>query len=414
MHKPLITSQLPSLPRAKQHRSFHMRRHSVEINENHSFILPTKGASKPFLDVSRKLSTKRASSLKPLNLPCPEFEWEFIIRLDSNYGDVNEINCSEIDLLDENRMPCKVVSIFPINETETDYSGPYSLLVSGDLNSDDTTTAWSHSWSMYPEPICIKIVVLSTTIPKFIRIWNVSFNSEANLKHFTVFYHTAFCCQGEVPQKFGVVWPISAESAEKLPNLELNLEKPYAKDQFGTIPLPFVKNITLSVLETYDQNANYAGLNCVEFFNTKGRLVPYSFIKSVVTSNGNDITSPYRVLKRRRRTSDVKEMWIAQKDGRLHLDFELNDPTQLILMRIWNFNGDNIEKFGIKKAEIFLDGVSKWKGKLHEGNQSAQVLFTSVTDIWFVDSTQYKDLPSINIINSTRQETDRSEELSVK
>ena len=425
---------LPVLPRECICKIPQRRRYSNELRTEKMKSPPT-AITKPFLNVSKKLGSHRAGSLKPTSLPFPELEWDFIIRFDSNWGNPSLITCSEIDFLDKNHLTCKVISISPMNSKEP--VEPYFRLISGELNTTDSSVTWSHSWDS-SEPLLIKITILSSMFPKYVRFWNVSFSPDANLKHFTIFFQNFFCSEGEVPQGFGVVSTLLEFSPEVqlnsssnansnsnaasisssnstpnnktiiLPSLSIPHLKLYFSDQYGKLPLPFIQKISIKVIETYNPNSNFVGLNCVEFFNTKGQTIPFSFIQNIHTSHGENMTSPFKVLKKKRRTSDIKDMWIAQKEGILLLEFDLKKPTQVIMMRIWNFNGEDFEKMGIKKAAILLDDMTYWVGKLNQGNLSKEVIFSSFTDIWFIDSIFFRDLPSISIINSTRTGSSQS------
>ena len=435
---------------------------------------------------TKKTAPTHASSFKPSSLPLPDFNVSIplVLQIESNHGDPNIISLSEVDFLNDRKLPYNVSKVSPISPSLS--RNKLSNLANHCIVKSDLELAWTHPWSSDSQPLLIQFDVESIELPSFIRIWNCNVNLETHVKHFSLFYHQQKVVEDDVPSGFGIVLPLHIPTTKapaysisspnqfqetsfgstklskypKIPrpphiilpdkintsgsagvhlhsslNFNENIQnngkencfplnqssslpflKPQdlspASDKYGIIPCPYIKTITLVVLKTYNSHkATYTGLNCVEFFDSAGELVPYSSIDTVQSSNNTtNFTSPYRVLKRTRRTSELSEMWIAQlpNDGEsIYLQFKLKVAKQLVLMRIWNYNGKDEAKAGVKYAKVLLNDNLIWIGKVAKADGNINLVLNGITDIWLTDSTNYKDLPSIAMIQSTRLETTR-------
>lgn len=357
------------------------------------------------LDSSKLQKRKNSLSYKPTMLPNFEFDFHYTIHIMSNWGDPNEITVSEIDFLSETKTSLKVTKVSPDIPTEDKNS--FALMANGILVKNNDKERWIHSWYPNQEPIVVHFTVSSIRPPQYIRIWNTEDRPERNMKKFAVFVDSEFVGAEEVPLKFGVVLPLSqpvqkkevqkTESVLKLFNFTTYFDDLY-KDVYGTLPIKKTQNITIVIHRPYDKTSDHIGLNSIDIFDCKGNVITKSDIKFLKIDGATNFSSPMNVFKENKYNSPVNEIWIAEKkvDVDIYFSIDLQVPTQLAMIRFWNFNLDeNSYNLGVSDVSIFLNEVLACQRRLSKADGPIYRKFKGITDIWLAQSNRLKELPAI-------------------
>lgn len=360
----------------------------------------------------KMLSQLRSASHNPHTLPLPELEFVIQISFISNWGSPNLISISEIDFLTKDRVPIQNVKVVTKNAEEDLIK--LQKMVDRELIKTNIDAAWSHEWSPNHEPLCYTFILRSPSSPEFIRIWGGKFDTKSQVRDFSIYTDGTFQFKGEVPYEFGGVFPVHPKLPSLQPHItavELNLRAPIPleeTDQYGPIPIPKTKSIVVKIFCPFDPTSPFVGLNCIEFFEPNGKNVNFSMIRSVKVDNGTGITSALKLLKDKRRTMESAEMWTVKReypDKPITLSIAFVKEVKIIMMRFWNYNGDESETFGAKKISIYLDDKPYWIGCLNMAKGMTTNIQNSVTDVWLTDPNRWKDSPHITEIPTSRSDS---------
>lgn len=359
-------------------------------------------------------STMRSNSHSPKTLPLPETMYRVTLSLESNWGDPNLITCSEIDLLTRDRVPIENMKIVPDNDRYL--SKNLSLLTNHKMIKSDMKEAWSTKWWKNHPPIVLQLVCNSDHPPEFIRIWNGKYESAAHVRKFTVYIENNFVCTGEAPYEFGVVLLIKSNDFKIKPQFDLasidtKTQVIMEIDKYGVMAVPSYQRLVFKILGTYTDENYSAGLNCIEFFGSDGKPIPFSAVRGLSVQQCNNLSSPYKLLKPKRRTMELADMWICQKTSANDIPtliVDLVKPYKIVMIRIWNFNAaEGHDDIGIKKLRIECNDKPIWVGRLNAAKGMISKIVEGVTDIWLTDIEKWKDCPCISDIRTSRSDSSR-------
>ena len=359
---------------------------------------------------SMKHSKATRSSADNYSLPIPDNEYDIIIHLISNYGDPNMITLSEIDVIEKNHLPAHNVTI---TADKKRYSrGNLSFLCNNSILKSSRDKMWAEEWSQDSDPIVLHIHFRSFTPPEYLRIFNSRAGDKSNLKDFAIFFGGAFIVSGVVPIDFGVT--ISLKNYN-IPALDMSQELEYAckstsrdGDKYGIIPIYDVKDIELVILSAFKSEELF-GLNSVEFFGALGDPIPYTFVESIDIYGGNNLSTPYKLFKLKKRTMRMNDMWIGRREELnkpVTLKISLKEPLKISMIRIWNYNGaDESDILGVKNLKVIINQKTcVWVGKLNRAKGTTSLIKDGVNDIYLSENYKIKENPNIADIDTTRRD----------
>lgn len=413
MHLP-GTSALPTLPNYSPMQSLSPSK-LTRRNSNAATLSSVMKLDNPLNSSSpRLIKTRKAESYKPKNLPTFELEFTVNMQFISNWGDPSEITVSEVDFLNSDKVPMKVSKIVPENiVSEKMEIKEFRKISNNIMIKENDQHKWKHEWHEGHAPLSIDFTVCGLRPPDFVRIWNTGGNS--SLRKFAVFIEKKLVGRSEVPESFGVVMPIKLDGIPMMPSLanifsgnHLEAES-LLKDKFGILPLDKTATIVIRVFSAFDKNSMYVGLNSIELFDVTGKEIHERDIESICVQGGNNLSSPYNLFKDARRSIELSEMWIAekQKDVPLDIVIQLKRAMQVSLVRFWNYNYDAEAKHkGCANFCIFLEAKPYSFGRLRPGNGTLSQILNSVTDVWLCDSPELRQLSSITSVHTSRVDED--------
>lgn len=363
---------------------------------------------------TQKIGKIRALTQSPKTLPLPELDYQYIVLFFSTWGKSDYITCSEIDFLTEDRVPIQNVQITFTNKslnTKQNLNDLNFLIDKSLVNTPRGT--WSFPWNPEEVPLSLCFSFSSTKTPEYIRIWNGKLNPNSQLKEFRVYFDKKRLYTGEVPCQFGIVAPIKLSDELKLSMYNFakifDEEPVYDIDKYGKIYVPPIKQFSIEMIDTFRPGSKDIGLNSIQFFcSNNGKEVSLSSIRNVKITGATSIYSPFQLLKDKKRTMDEKEMWMANRENpkdKVSYFITFNKPVPLILVRIWNFNGDDVD-IGVRKALIKLDDNVVWTGCLNKAKGMTSKIVEGVTDIWLSEMEKWKDATGIESILTTRIDYD--------
>lgn len=358
----------------------------------------------------QKLSKIRAVTHAPQSLPLPEIDYEFVVLLLSTWGQSECITCSEIDFLTEDRIPIPDVraSFTNKNEIEKQYINDLQSICNRTLVKTPRH-CWSYNWDFKNGPVSLCFSFTSTKAPEYIRIWNGKLDTDSQLKGFRVYFNKKRLYEGEVPCQFGIVAHIKLSDDLKMSIFNFaklfDDDTLYDTDKYGRILVHPAKQIAIKLIDTFTPGSKDVGLNSIQFFCSKeGKEISFSSIKTIKVTGATSVYSPFHLLKDRKRTMDEKDMWIAHRDNpndKIWYVVTFNKPIPIILVRIWNYNGSDVD-IGVKKALITVDDNIVWSGCLNKAKGMTSKIVEGVTDIWLSEMEKWKDVPAIATIQTTR------------
>lgn len=364
-----------------------------------------------------KLIKLRATSQAPKTLPLPPLDYQFVVCFISTWGNSSTISCSEIDFLTHEKISIPNIKVSFVDKSENTCNSLEDLqAISNRTLIKTPRQCWSHHWEQDRPPLMVLFTFSTAQAPEYIRIWNGKFNPESQLRKFQVYFDKKLLFTGEVPCQFGIVAPIKLDD-----NLRLSLYKfsgffdeapPLDTDKFGKMPVIPMKQLTIEFLETFVISTQI-GLNSIQFFDTSGKEVPVSAIRTIKVLGATSLVSPFQLLKDKRRTMDEKEMWYADKENPndvVSYVVTFNKPVQIILIRIWNYNGPDVDN-GVKKARIISADKTIWIGLLNKAKGMTSKIVEGVTDIWLTEKELWKDSREIASVLTTRVTEEESQEV---
>ncbi|XP_029432496.1 protein KIAA0556 homolog isoform X2 [Rhinatrema bivittatum] len=183
--------------------------------------------------------------------------------------------------------------------------------------------------------------------------------------------------------------------------------------------LPQGQHLVIKIASTWGDR-HYVGLNGIEIFTSNGEPVQVSRIEAdppdinILPVYGKDPRVVTNLVDGTNRTQDDMHLWLAPfTPGKLHfiyLDFVT--PSQVAMIRIWNYNKSRIHSFrGVKDIEILLDEKCIFKGEIAKASGTLSgaseqfgdtILFTTDDEILEAvsryDETFYGDFESIHSV----------------
>jgi len=391
-------------------------RHSIDISS--SLVVPAgesrklkrrlSSVAKDMPKIDQTVQSRMVSSYKPKTLPLPELEYKVTFQFLENWGGKDFITCSEIDFLGKDRTPLPITSIVPLRKTEK--PDDYWFLCDSHLIKSEPSKQWTHEWNSETIPVVVHFFVRSYKPPEYVRIWNNRLFPQNNVKRYAIYIDDMFTYCGEMPIDFGHIAMIKNSHIPILPPITLieeEVEKKEDHDEYGKIPIPEVKDLTLYFLETYGGDSHYLGLNSIEIFDYKGNVLKESMIETIQISNGESLSSPYRVFKNKLRTMDMVDMWTARRTGtdNVSMNITLTEQQRVVMVRIWNYNGGiDAKYFGTKFLKLCTNNKCVWIGKIPCAKGMTSKILDGVFDIWLTDPKEFKNLPNIKNINTSRSD----------
>lgn len=355
----------------------------------------------------------RFGSYTPSTLPQPMNTYRIQIIFKSNWGDPKAITCSEIDFLGKDRVPIPGVVVTPDDPIILAKMKNPKLLCNQDMIKPDESAAWMCEWPI-AVPLVLNFDVQASAPPESLRIWNGKYRSDANVKDISIHSNGTFLAGGEIPREFGRIISLRTNEIPQLPifihdQFDKEAEKlARVSDKYGRLPVPKARKITFRIIDTHESGSALTGLNCIELFGVNGKPIAFSKLKSIAVENGTNVFSPFKLLKDKRRTMDDDDMWAVEREpGKdILLTFELHKTLEIVMIRIWNYNGDNPRKNGVRKMRIDLDGMMMWKGMLSSAKGMTSKIIDGVTDVWLIDKEKWKSAPLIADVITSRKEGD--------
>nr|XP_033818907.1 protein KIAA0556 homolog isoform X2 [Geotrypetes seraphini] len=162
--------------------------------------------------------------------------------------------------------------------------------------------------------------------------------------------------------------------------------------------LPHGQHLIIKIASTWGDR-HYVGLNGIEIFSSNGEPVQISGIEAeppdinILPTYGKDPRVVTNLIDRTNRTQDDMHLWLAPfTPGKLHFIYlEFVTPSQVAMIRIWNYNKSRIHSFrGVKDIEILLDEKCIFKGEIAKASGTLSgaseqfgdtILFTTDDDI---------------------------------
>ncbi|KYQ91327.1 hypothetical protein DLAC_08273 [Tieghemostelium lacteum] len=147
---------------------------------------------------------------------------------------------------------------------------------------------------------------------------------------------------------------------------------------------PHGKTLLISIFSTWG-DSYFVGLSGIDLFDNQGRYIRLKDTKSQIKAQPSDINdlSNYtndprtvdKIMDDNPRTCDDMHLWLAPfTHGQVNtITIQLDQPTTLSLIRIWNYNKSRIHSYrGAKDIEIKLDGHVIFKGSIKKAPGSLQ------------------------------------------
>nr|CAI9709088.1 unnamed protein product [Rangifer tarandus platyrhynchus] len=162
--------------------------------------------------------------------------------------------------------------------------------------------------------------------------------------------------------------------------------------------LPHGQHLVIDIKSTWGDR-HYVGLNGIEIFSSKGEPVRIENIQAdppdinILPAYGRDPRVVSNLIDGVNRTQDDMHVWLAPftpgKSHSISMDFE--QPCQVALIRIWNYNKSRIHSFrGVKDITMLLDAQCIFKGEIAKASGTLTgapehfgdtILFTTDDDI---------------------------------
>ena len=382
---------------------------SPDINSNklsklHPSSLNQSFQSRPQISPFKNLSKQAKShSYKPKQLPLIQQTIDVQVYMMSNWGDENEIRCSEIDFLDQNRLPIKVIRVTPEDPNED--KTVFRTLANGELIKSPTTKKFVHSWSKNHKPIIINYTLDSLILPEYIRVWNSKDGKESNLRKFAVFIEEELYCIDEALDNYGVILPLILMRKEVHPEFNdiFKVVKHHEKlfdDEFGILPIPLITKLRIRLLSSYYDKSTSIGLNSIDLYDIHGNILTKDDLEELDTIGCENVLSPEQLFNNQKNTVYKNDMWYAKKLVGDYVDIiiTLKKPTQIVLINIWNFNYDIESKVaGASNAVIFADDKYVIRRHLKPANGTVKGAKEGITSIWLSDSYDFVKYSNDNI-----------------
>ena len=347
--------------------------------------------------------------MKSASLLLPDVSYEISIKILSNYGDPDTVSLSEIDILEENGLSVHDIEVSIENRITSNPKLGY--LCNNHIIKSSREKMWEENWDLENDgPLVLKVQFKAFNPPDLLRLFNSRAGGKSNVKDFSIYVGEDFVANGVIPIDFGVTFSLEKHNVpmsvltKEIKNLEDEEER--FSDKYGAIPIPDVKDIELIIFSSL-KNHDYVGLNCIEFFDKDGAAIPYSRVMSMEVIDGENISSPYKLLKLAKRTMAIDDMWIAKKGSLpLTLKITLTEKMRVSMIRIWNYNGnEQAGSLGVKNAQIMINSKNKvWTGRIKRAKGSTSFITDGVTDIWLSEKSVLKKNSNITELVTTRKE----------
>lgn len=341
------------------------------------------------------IKCQRENSLKMVS----KGDYYITLHLLSNWGATDLLTFSAIEFLTADHSPIVDVSI-KLNEEDVDKCANLDHMLDHQLIKDNPEQIFTYKWTPNQEPVILKFLLKSATQPTSIRIWNGKLSPETQLKDFVAYMGNSEVCSAEVPQKFGGIFPILQERLPLLnsrPTTEkskINQEEILQHtDEYGVLPMISTNDIKITILEAGSPKADIMGLNSIDIFDATGFQMDINNIQSVDLESGCATTSPMNLFKEQKDTMTTSEMWMVKKDyqkNNVIFHIKLARPTKIIMLRFWNYNGEDTPNRSVKKIQVSFGNKKMFMGSLKPGLGITTNMIRTTTDVWLVDSPKWK------------------------
>ena len=324
------------------------------------------------------------------------------VKITSNWGDLNEISCSSILLLDENRLP---IPIIKIKSTPNFSDLILNNLTNRILIKKDLNEIWSTSWPPENNSFITFIFFFYFDYhPKFLRIWNQKECGLKSVKNVTVINDLKLVYKGEVPKGFGIdIQFIIQDSVEDLntnlfdefiQSTQKNLK---LKDKYGIYPFYNIEILNFEIISNWGDEL-YFGIHSIDIFNLENKLISSEEIYQVICENCSPLSNPENLILPPKSAYDDKEILICE--GRFD---DNNHPTIIVKFKIpikishiiiWNFDINNRSfKLGIKNIKIKTNNKILWSGRIPKAfdDISTDQDIRPLQIIWFTDFPEIRD-----------------------
>ena len=334
------------------------------------------------------------------------------IEIQSNYGNENEISCSEIDVLDDHNRLLHIDDIRFMPQINHKTSPQF--LINSCLIKESSDLEWTAIWNH--TPFSILLVITSSQKPSSLRIWNSQRKDGANIQSIKIYNGYTYLTSVTIPMNFGSVISLSAleKSPQACPDLFIlqetsKLIDEVAVDCYGEIPLLLIESVRVEILETINSISRYVGLNAVEFYYPSGKQMNYqNEISHVHVEHMEALSSPQRLFRSNRSAStNLGNGFFGAKRSHTYypaITIYFRWPLPICLFILANAQVMNIsdKEIGIKKMKITAH--SKGKDIIYYFGYFGNNKYNPQTDeiqkyVWFVDSApiQAKILGQIHL-----------------
>ena len=353
-------------------------------------------------------------------------EYRIKLHFMSNWGHPELITCSEVDFLDRDR---KIINGCKVFHNGIELENPKNIhlcnikdldkLVNRTLIKTTVEESWVSKW-IFTEPLILVFKFMSPKPPDYIRIFNGKYLPEANVKHFRVYSdNDRFICEGDVPKSFGTEMVFKLGSMAEFPPIEkLNVLQQqfneeifndkkgsfndmknigFGVDKFGKIYVPYINEISITLVEPFDISSDQIGLNALELFCEDGQVISNKYLSDTSTIcilNGYSYNSPYNLFKGNKKSQNSDDMWNAkwEKDNPPTVRIVFERPKKIVMVRVWNHNGiDDSYKNGTKKIKLSSGKETLWRGVLTKSRGMTSKTRNGINDIWIVEKLPWEN-----------------------
>jgi len=349
-------------------------------------------------DVKKKI-IKNAKS-QPCVVPISSKLHEIRVKILSNYGDAKEVSCSEIDVLDQQKISIPIIEYSYAQEWRP--TKQLSELFNRVLIKNDVGSIWKEDWPpSYPYTYLELVIRLETSrIIDSLRIWPQQFNKFSNIKDVVVYYDGSIVYSGILDPDFCSYVPlrftssfISPDLASTVPNIVENVV-----DSFGIVPIPRTSNIDVSVLSVYGDGVFY-GLSHIRIYRFDGELIDASNV--VIRSHETGLNMSCLFNEPEDSGSMFFESWKARFNNKSGFSIVFPYPMAIACIEFTNFYTDlDTPSCGVKKAVVRINGNPVWIGSFGQRNFIIDDEDSSLMQYIFLTG----DEDTINnVINSSRR-----------
>jgi len=366
---------------------------SFKTNDSNISLKSTKAGKSPSI-----MSMLSSGSISQFDLASDQETRVVTVKLFSNWGDLKEIRCSSILLLDEARLPIPVIQVSSVPSLpQATLSSLFDRVLVKTSSKDIFSAPWPSSDY---DSISIIFIIASTAKPRYLRVWNPNDRPKTSVKSLSVLMGSKVCATGEIPEGFGIdvqlalTQDIQASTsiailAELFPQFA---PEKSIYDKYGAFPIAKAKSLTIDVLSNWGDDV-YFGFNYINIYNEDNSPIPWSEIEFVHIYNCLNYSDPSMLFKERVDNIDFTTMFIGEgrwSTGKPSIQISFKQAVKVTAVEIMNFNAHNRSlKIGIKDIKIKNGQRLIWLGRIKQGVAKLQSLDLSKTSIWFTDDPTY-------------------------